>query len=130
MRISDWSSDVCSSDLRQQFVVALQVFAVVGEALAAEIGLAQLVALDHGSHGAIQDQYALAKQAGEVAAAGIGRRRIGQAGIRHGKSRKCGEKAKNARKPTLDGNKMGRAPPADDTVRPRTGASARPARRR
>src|SRR3546814_16412776 len=62
------------SHQRQQFVVALQVFAVVGEALAAEIGLAQLVALDHGAHGAIQDQDALAKQAGEVAAAGIDRK--------------------------------------------------------
>src|SRR3546814_19640229 len=93
MRISDWSSDVCSSDLRQQFVVALQVFAVVGEALAAEIGLAQLVALDHGAHGAIQDQDALAKQAGEVAAAGIGRRRrsaerrVGKEGVSTCRSR-------------------------------------------
>src|SRR3546814_10555728 len=50
--------------------------AVAGEALAAEIGLAQLVALDHGAHGPVQDQDALAEQAGEVAAAGIGRRRI------------------------------------------------------
>ena len=68
---------------RQQLVVALQVLAVVGEALAAKIGLAQLVALDHRAHGAIQDQDALAKQAGEIAAAGIAFGRIRQAGIRH-----------------------------------------------
>src|SRR5690606_25382228 len=108
---------------RQQFVVALQVLAVAGEALAAEIGLAQLVALDHRAHGAVKDEDAFAEQAGEVATTGVRRWRIGQAGIRHGESRKCGEKAKNARKPTLDGNKMDRHPPADDTVPPRTGAS-------
>src|SRR5690606_23034860 len=90
---------------------------------AAEIGLAQLVALDHRAHGAVKDEDAFAEQAGEVATTGVRRWRIGQAGIRHGESRKCGEKAKNARKPTLDGNKMDRHPPADDTVPPRTGAS-------
>ena len=72
-------------DQGQQFVVALQILAVAGEALAAEIRLAQLVALDHGAHGAVQDQDALAQQSGEVAAAGKGLGRIGQTGIRHEK---------------------------------------------
>ncbi|MCY1303545.1 hypothetical protein D9M70_532570 [compost metagenome] len=58
-----------------------------GKALAAEIGLAQLVALDHGAHGAIQDQNALAQQAGEFATLGIGFGRVRQAGIRHGQVR-------------------------------------------
>ncbi|MNK92639.1 hypothetical protein D3C87_1127690 [compost metagenome] len=71
----------------QQLVVALHVLAVAGEALAAEVRLAQLVALDHGAHGAVQDQDALAQQAGEFAALGIGFGRVRQAGIRHGQVR-------------------------------------------
>ncbi len=40
----------------EDVVVAAQIVAVPGQALAAEIGLAQLVALDHGAHGAVDDE--------------------------------------------------------------------------
>ena len=43
----------------EQVVVALQVARPVGEALAAEVGLGQLVLLDHGAHGAVEDEDAL-----------------------------------------------------------------------
>src|SRR5690606_22971784 len=82
---------------RQQLVVALEVLAMFGETLPAEVGFAELVSLDHGAHGAVQDQDALLQQADEVAAAGIGRWRIRQAGMRHGNSRKyVAKKATNA----------------------------------
>ncbi|MNT36565.1 hypothetical protein D3C72_1726590 [compost metagenome] len=51
---------------QQQFVVALHVDAMVREARAAIVGLAKLVALDHGAHGAVQDQDAVAQQPGQV----------------------------------------------------------------
>ena len=41
---------------RQQVVVALQVAGPVGEALAAEVGLAQAVLLDHRAHGPVEDE--------------------------------------------------------------------------
>jgi len=71
---------------RQQLVVALEILVVLGEALAAEIGLAQLVALDHRAHGTIQDQDALVQLADELAAMRVGGQREGDAGIRHGLS--------------------------------------------
>ncbi len=40
----------------QQVVVALQVAGPVGEAVAAEVGLAQPVLLDHRPHRAVEDQ--------------------------------------------------------------------------
>jgi hypothetical protein len=46
----------------QQVVVALEVLAVGGEALAAIVGLDQFVALDHGAHGAIENEDALRDQ--------------------------------------------------------------------
>ncbi len=90
---------------RQQFVVALQVLAMAGEALAAEIGLAQLVALDHRAHGAVQDQDALAQQAGEIAAAGEALGRVRQAGIRHVQVRKEGWATKAAAQMSLKSDK-------------------------
>ena len=68
---------------RQQLVVALEVLVMVLEAIAAEVGLGQLVALDHGAHRAVQDQDALAQPAREFGAAGIGGQGIGQLGIGH-----------------------------------------------
>ncbi len=46
---------------RQQVVVALQVGVMIREARAAVVGLFQLVTLDHGAHGTIQDQDAVFK---------------------------------------------------------------------
>ena len=56
----------------QQVVVALQVLAVVREAFAAEVGLAEPVALDHRAHGAVDDGDALVQQGGQGLAAGVG----------------------------------------------------------
>ena len=62
-----------ADDLRlrqhQQVVVALQVVRVVGEALAAIVGLVEPVALDHRAHGAVEDQDALLEQGGELVGA-------------------------------------------------------------
>ena len=43
----------------EDVVVAAQLVAVLGETLAAEVRLAELVALDHGTHGAVDDEDAL-----------------------------------------------------------------------
>ena len=51
----------------QQVVVALQVLGPVAEAIAAVIGLAELVGLDDRAHGAVEHQDALAQQAAEFA---------------------------------------------------------------
>ena len=45
-----------------EVVVAAQVAAVVLEALAAEIGLAELQGLDLGAHGAVEHEDALARR--------------------------------------------------------------------
>ncbi len=45
----------------QQIVVALEIVGVVLEALAAIAGLVKLVALNHGAHGAIENEDALAR---------------------------------------------------------------------
>ena len=67
-RMSAPASRYCGVDLaddlrlgqHQQVVVALEVAArQSAKRCAAVIGLAQLVALDHGAHGAVQDQDAL-----------------------------------------------------------------------
>ena len=44
---------------QQQLVVAFNVVRVVGETLAAVIRLPELVALDHGAHGTVEDENAL-----------------------------------------------------------------------
>ena len=51
---------------REQVVVALLVAAVVGEPLAAVVGLGQAVGLDHRPHGAVEHEDALAQCGGEV----------------------------------------------------------------
>ena len=54
---------------RQQVVVASQVARPVAKALAAELRLVQALALDHGAHGAVEDEDPLAHQGGELRAA-------------------------------------------------------------
>ena len=56
---SGWVSD-------EQVVVALLVAAVVGEPLAAVVGLGQAVGLDHRPHRAVEHEHALAQGGGEV----------------------------------------------------------------
>ena len=46
----------------EQFIVALHVVGMVAEALATVVVLAQLVLLDHGAHGTVQDQDAFLEQ--------------------------------------------------------------------
>ncbi len=46
----------------EHVVVALEVVAVIAEATAAEVLLAELVTLEHGAHRAIQDEDALSGQ--------------------------------------------------------------------
>ena len=57
----DFLDDVGSGE-REQLVVALHVMGMVAEALAAVVVLAQLVLLDHGAHGTVQDQDAFLEQ--------------------------------------------------------------------
>ena len=47
---------------REQLVVAFDVVGEVGQPLAAVVGLGELVALDHGAHGAVEDQDAPGEQ--------------------------------------------------------------------
>jgi hypothetical protein len=53
----------------EQVVVALEVLGVAGEALAAIVGFDQLAALDHGAHGAVEDQDALREKGAQLGAA-------------------------------------------------------------
>ena len=46
---------------QQQIVIALQIVRVIGETLAPEIGFSQAVLLNHGAHGAIEHEDALAE---------------------------------------------------------------------
>mmetsp|Transcript_36612 Transcript_36612/g.84976 ORF Transcript_36612/g.84976 Transcript_36612/m.84976 type:complete len:483 (-) Transcript_36612:1085-2533(-) len=57
---------------QQQLVVALQVLGVVLEALAAVVGLGQLVALDHRAHRAVEHGDALLEQGRQALGAGVG----------------------------------------------------------
>ena len=57
---------------QQQVVVALELLRVVREARAAIVSLRETAALDHGAHGAVQDQDALVEEAVEqIAAVGL-----------------------------------------------------------
>jgi hypothetical protein len=56
----------------QQLVVALHVLVKVFEALAPVLRLAELEALDHGAHGAVQDGDALREDGGQRLGAGVG----------------------------------------------------------
>ena len=47
---------------RQEIVVAAQIPGPVREPAAAEVGLAQLMALDHGAHGAIENDESFPEQ--------------------------------------------------------------------
>ncbi len=47
---------------RQQVIIALEVAGPVGKALAAIAGLVQLVLLDHGAHGTVEDDDALGEK--------------------------------------------------------------------
>ncbi len=54
---------------RQQVVLAAQVARMVGEALAAEVGLGQLVTLDERAHRAVEHEDALAQKLGQAGVA-------------------------------------------------------------
>ena len=56
----------------QQVVVAFEISGVVGEALATKIGFAELVALDHRAHRAVDDHDALLQQRGQLRSSGVG----------------------------------------------------------
>jgi hypothetical protein len=58
----------------EQLVVALHVLVEVLEALTPVLGLAQLEALDHGAHGAIEDGDAVLQDVGQRLGAGVGGR--------------------------------------------------------
>ena len=68
----------------KQLVIALEILRMHAKARSAKIGLAQLVALDHGSHRAIQDQDALAQETCELCSARVCGEGIGKAWIGHG----------------------------------------------
>jgi hypothetical protein len=75
-----------ANDLRpgqgQQVVVALEVVRPGLEALAAVVGLAQAVALDHGAHGTVDHQDALGR---DLVESGSQNGRVeGQRGVEHG----------------------------------------------
>src|SRR5574343_1950200 len=76
----------------QQVVVALDVVRVILEALAAVIGFGQPMALDHGAHGAVEDEQALLKKGGKFG---------GTVGLNHdhlGKTGCTGDAAKDKRR--------------------------------
>jgi len=56
----------------QHLVVALQVLVVVLEALAAVVGLGELVALDHRAHRAVEDGDAVLQQGGQALGSCVG----------------------------------------------------------
>ena len=60
VQIAVWMSAIASGCVStSRSLLPLTSLAMVGEALAAIVGLVQLVALDHGAHGAVDDQDAL-----------------------------------------------------------------------
>ena len=70
-RYAPWIARTMSGRVSdRQVVVAAQVAGVVGEALAAEVGLDQLVALDERAHRAVHDHDPLAQQVVEPAPGG------------------------------------------------------------
>ena len=61
---------------REQVVVTLQVLRVVGEALAAEVGLVEVLLLEHRAHRPVEDDDPLAEQVRQAREArGSGERR-------------------------------------------------------
>ena len=90
----------------EQVVVALEVVAVIPEALAAVIGLGQAVALDHGAHGAVEDKEALGEEGGKVRRYGRAAWRSPRQGWKHRGRRKN----KRRHKPGLVGLEGLRAP--------------------
>ena len=78
-RYSAWMlGDHVGPRQHQHVVVALEILRVRLEALAAEIGFGQLVALDHGAHRAVEDEDAFGEQAFECR----GRRAVVVSGAR------------------------------------------------
>ena len=53
----------------EQVVVALEILAVCGEALAPEVGFREGVLLDHGAHGTVEDEDAFGQELAEFGAA-------------------------------------------------------------
>ena len=64
VRLVDAADDVGPRET-EEVVVALEILAVIREALAAEVGLAELVALDHRAHRAVEHRNTLVEQGGE-----------------------------------------------------------------
>ena len=61
----------------EQLIVALDVLVKIFEALAPVLSLGELEALDHGAHGAVEDDKALAQDLGQGLGPGVGRERHG-----------------------------------------------------
>src|SRR3546814_20866207 len=70
MRISDWSSDVCSSDLRQAGDLVLEEAAVIGEPLVVQLGVRRLA----GEAAAVERQ--VRRMGAPAAAAELGAQRL------------------------------------------------------
>src|SRR3546814_380323 len=70
MRISDWSSDVCSSDLRQAGDLVLEEAAVIGELLVVQLGVRRLA----GEAAAVEGQ--VGRMGAPAAAAELGAQRL------------------------------------------------------
>ena len=69
---------------RQEIIVAAEVPGPVRESIAAEIGLAQPAALNHGAHGAIEDDESFPEQLQEGGSTRVlGLRRPSARGFRH-----------------------------------------------
>ena len=70
---------------REEVVGAAQVARMVGEARTAEVGLAELVALEHRAHGAVEDEDALAQRLGQLLNTGTATRaKAGMFGLDRG----------------------------------------------
>src|SRR3546814_4509051 len=72
MRISDWSSDVCSSDLALRVDEDPELVALHGDAYIAMIDTAENVARRYGVSRAAQDEYSLQSQQRTAAAQAAG----------------------------------------------------------
>ena len=71
----------------EDVVVALEVAAVITETLAAEVGLLEPVALDHGAHRAVEDEDALGEEPFEAGLEIVRGHGFGAAGPRRARRR-------------------------------------------
>ena len=93
----------------QQVVVPLEILGEVGEALAAIVGLRELVALDHGAHAAVQDEDA-ALEKGFEAVRGVSMHGLADLAARSRKGRIGGRIVPNPRS-AAHGGPLRREPP-------------------